>query len=252
MGHTAATPFNIRPLRRMDRQPVRDICVATNWMGKHRPDLLIDEWLWAEYWTRYFTDRQPTLSWVAERTPHGAVVGYLTGTDDVREFYDYLPRLIGGMICRLIWPLITRPLSRKLLRGFGRSSAAHEFDLPPALLADYPGTWHFNLIPEARRQGLGTRMLTAFMDALKSRRVTGVHGQVLSLNHASIAACRRMGMTLLHSGPMTAFASVIDEPIELQTWGMRLSLPGEQISGALRDEALEDEHGHARRDRPAG
>ena len=50
--------FLIRPYRPDDRQAVRDICVATCWMGEYRPESIPDEWMWAEFWTRFFTDRQ--------------------------------------------------------------------------------------------------------------------------------------------------------------------------------------------------
>jgi GNAT superfamily N-acetyltransferase len=54
----------IRPYGAADRQAVRDICAATCWMGEYRPEMIPDDWVWAEYWTRYFTDREPQNSWV--------------------------------------------------------------------------------------------------------------------------------------------------------------------------------------------
>ena len=57
MAANADSLYRVRRLRRGDRQAVRDICVATNWMGEYHPDVAPDDWLWAEYWTRHFTDR---------------------------------------------------------------------------------------------------------------------------------------------------------------------------------------------------
>ena len=223
MGHPNDSPYHIRPFRRRDRQAVRDICVATNWMGRYRSDIAPDDWLWAEYWTRYFTDRQPRLSWVAVRPADGRVVGYLTGTADVREFDAYAPYLLGGIIWRVIRKrLISNARSRRPLLALARSAIKGEMAVPDSLLRQYPATWHFNLLPEARRRGLGTRMLTRFIDAARQAGAPGLHAQVINLNAASLASCRRAGLARLHSAPLTAFAHVESQPMQLQTWGMRL------------------------------
>ena len=54
----ANNAYIIRPYRRADRQSIRDICVATCWMGEYRPETIPDPWIFAEYWTRYFTDHE--------------------------------------------------------------------------------------------------------------------------------------------------------------------------------------------------
>ena len=59
--------YLIRPYVTADRQAVRQICAATAWMGSPAPERIGDEWIWAEYWTRFFTDRQQDCCWVAER-----------------------------------------------------------------------------------------------------------------------------------------------------------------------------------------
>jgi GNAT superfamily N-acetyltransferase len=64
---TPDKPLHIRKYRPSDRQAVRDICARTCWMGEYRPELIGDDWLWAEYWTRYFTDVECDLTWVVEK-----------------------------------------------------------------------------------------------------------------------------------------------------------------------------------------
>ena len=249
MGKSGDNPYHIRPLRRCDRQAVRHICVATCWMGDYRPEMIPDEWLWAEYWTRYFTDRESGLSCVAIQTGatpaqpvearrcnnsgrrggapvpprSGDVVGYLTGTADVRRFEAYTPCLLGPVVARVIRRrLISRPKPRRALLAFARSALRGELSMPPALLRDHPATWHFNLLPTARRQGLGSRMLSLFITRLREMNVPGLHAQVISTNAASIATCRRMGMRLLHASPLTAYQHIDPSPMQLQTWAMRL------------------------------
>ncbi|MHC4561472.1 MAG: GNAT family N-acetyltransferase [Planctomycetota bacterium] len=224
MGQPTDDPYRIRPYRRSDRQAVRGICVATCWMGDYRPEMIPDEWLWAEYWTRYFTDRDPGLSWVAVQAGRtGNVVGYLTGTADIRRFEAYAPYLLAPMAARAIRRrLISRSRPRRALLAFARSALRGELAIPPALLRDYPATWHFNLLPAARRQGLGSRMLSLFIAHLRKMNVPGLHAQVISTNAASIATCRRMGMQLRHASALTAYRHIDPSPMQLQTWAMRL------------------------------
>ena len=222
MDSATGNSYSIRPYRRADRQAVRDICAATCWLGEHRPDVVGDVWLWAEHWTRYFTDRQWRFAWVAVG-PDGRVAGYLTGTPDVAGFDAYTPCLLPGIIARIVrGRLISNRQSRRALLALVRSSLRGEMALPSAVRRDCPAAWHFNLLPAARRRGLGSAMLGMFIDRLRELGCPGVHAQVISVNAASIAACRRIGMRLVHTSPLTAFAHAIPDPLQLHTYAMRL------------------------------
>ena len=223
MGPTDQPPYHIRPYRRCDRAAVRRICVATSWMGRSRPDVHLDEFIWAEFWTRYFTDRQRSFSWVACRDNDGRVVGYLTGTPSAARADAFLPWVLPGIIGRVLWKRILRdPIRRRLAFDWVKSIVRAETAIPEAILKEYPATWHFNLLPEARRQGLGSAMLETFLDVLGQRGLPGIHAQAISLNDASIATCRRMGMRLLHAAPLPVFASIDPRPMEAQVWGKKL------------------------------
>ena len=220
MGATDQPPYHIRPYHRRDRASVRRICVATSWMGRSRPDIHLDEYVWAEFWTRYFTDRQRRFSWVACRASDRRVVGYLTGTPSAARADAYLPWVLPGIIGHVLWKRVLRdPVRRRLAFDWVRSILRAETAIPEAILNEFPATWHFNLLPEARRQGLGSQMLEQFVDALRKHHVPGLHAQAISLNDASVATCRKLGMRLLHTTPLTVFASVDPRPMEAQVWG---------------------------------
>lgn len=158
--------FRIRPLRRADRSAVRAICAAAAWMGSPAPQRVGDEWIWAEFWTRFFTDRQRSLSWVVEGVP-GGVVGYLTGTDDVRRFDRYVPFLLPGIVARVVRKrLLRRPGSRRALLGLLRSFVRGELALPPGVARCFPATCHMNLLPDSRRIGLGRKLFETFLETL--------------------------------------------------------------------------------------
>lgn len=216
-------PFLIRRLDRRDRGAVRGICAATAWMGSPDPDRVPDDWLWAEFWTRFFTDRQQQCSWVAEHRPSGRVVGYLTGLADARDFGACIPWLLPGLVLRIIRRRLMRaPGPRRAILGLLRSLAAGELNVPPALLRQHPATFHANLLSDARRCGLGRRMLRRFLDQMRGLGIRGVHAQPLSENRPIQEFLLREGFRLAARRPLRAFAHVDPRPIEVVTFVLAL------------------------------
>jgi len=233
----------IEPMRRTDAPAVRRICVATCWMGDYRPEVLADEQIWADYWTRWFTDRQRQHSWVVRRSCDGQVVGYLTGTPDERRFHRYVPWLLPRFAWRLLAPKAKRgladsaakrppgcsaqnlpdPLLRRMaLRNAIRSVIRAETGIPARLMAAYPATWHVDLLPEARGRGLGAALLDLFIARMRQLGVPGLHAQPMSINTAIIALLDRKGFTLACTRRLTAFEHAVKDPIDVQTWVKQL------------------------------
>lgn len=48
--------WDVRPYRASDRAAVREIAVESAWLGPEGPAALPDPHIWAEIFTRYFTD----------------------------------------------------------------------------------------------------------------------------------------------------------------------------------------------------
>ncbi len=217
------TTYAIRPYRRADRPAVRRICMDTAWMGSPAPELIGDPWIWAEYWTRFFTDRQARHLWVARRRAGGQVVGYLTGAPDVGQFDRFAAFLLPGIVGRVVRRrLIRRPGARRALLAMARSLLAGELSLPPAVAGGFPATFHFNLIRSARRQGLGSALLGRFLEQMRAAGVPGVHAQALSLNRPAAAALRRAGFRRVASRPLRAFAHHDARPMAIDTWVLKL------------------------------
>ena len=213
----------IRPLRRSDRGAVRDICVATAWLGGPGTGHIPDDWIWAEFWTRYFTDREPQSSW-ALCAGDGRVVGYLMGTSDVRQFERYVPFLIPGIVLRAIRRrLLRRPETRAAVAAMLKSIAGGEMSIPPALARDYPATMHINLLTEGRGRGCGARLYELFAAQMRSLGVTGIHAQTLNVNKPISRFCENAGFTLSATSPIGAFDHVETEPIEILTWTRKLA-----------------------------
>ena len=151
----------IRPFAPADRQAVRDICVATCWMGEYRPEVLPDDWIWAEHWTRYFTDKRSDCTFVTciadaptGEAQYASQVGYLTGTPDAREFDRYgawlVPGIVGHVISRR---LLRQRVARKAIAMMLRSMIRGELSVPRHVVRKFPATAHVDLLPAARGTG---------------------------------------------------------------------------------------------------
>lgn len=208
----------IRPYQAGDRDAIRHICAATCWMGEYRPELIPDDWIWAEYWTRYFTDRESENTWVSVDA-NNRVGGYLTGTADVRRAHSYAARLLPGIVWHVIrHRLMRKQTSRRALMSMLHSMLFDPPSLPGNLATQYPATWHFDLLAHARGGGTGGRLYRRFYTRMRELGVPGIHAQVLNLNRTAGEFLIRMGFTHVHSSPTSAFRHVIAEPVEIHTW----------------------------------
>ncbi len=211
--------FDIRPFRPADRQAIRDICAATAWAGRTCPERVPDDWLWAEYWTRYFTDIEPRYAWVAVRTGDDTVVGYLTGTASVRAFERYAASRLPAIVARIIRRrLIRRPPARRALLGLARSALRGELDVPRPVREAFPATWHINLLPETRGRQVGQRLFACFTERLAQRGVRGIHAQTLSINLPVTRYLQALGLSQVATSPLTAWQHLDLQPLYLHTW----------------------------------
>jgi GNAT superfamily N-acetyltransferase len=228
----------IRSLASADRRAVREICAATAWMGEPSAGHVPDGWIWAEFWTRYFTDREPAHSWVAASRDSadtgpaagdsgvsgaGAIVGYLIGTPDASAADRYARRLIPGIALHVLARgLLLRRGPRRALGGMIRAMLAGQLDLPPGVLRDYPATFHMNLQASARGKGLGKRLFAEFRAQMESLGGRGIHAQPLSVNEPIRRLLASQGFRQIASTPCAAFAHVEPRQIEIQTWVLPL------------------------------
>jgi hypothetical protein len=213
------TEYFIRPLRPADRQAVRDICVQTAWLGGPGSGHIPDDWIWAEFWTRYFTDRAPQHSWVICRTSDQQVAGYLMGAGDASRLDRYMPFLIPGIILRAIRKRLLRwPDTRAAIVAMLKSIARGEMSTPPGVARNYPATMHIDILAEARGRRYAPQLYELFAQRMRSLGVAGIHAQTLSVNKPITRFCQNAGFTLAGSKPIGAFDHVETEPIEILTW----------------------------------
>lgn len=181
----------VRPFHRDDEGDVRRICLAN---GRLPERIRPEDWLFADYWTRYYTRFEPEHAWVAEAG--GGVSGYLTAAFDTARYRRAVKRRILPRL--LLKSALTGALAEARSRDFLLKRIAlwnnPEPD-PAGLLETYPGHLHVNLEEGARRNGAGARLMEACLDGARRAGVGGLHLETLAGNEGGLRFFGRMGFT---------------------------------------------------------
>lgn len=146
----------IRNLRAEDKPALRNICYVTS-SGFESPRA--KEALYTMY-CDYYVDRARETSFLAE-DEDGKILGYIFCAPDgetyEREFNKfYAPKLKKVSLFR--W--ILNKINAKLESGVAKK---------------YPAHLHIDILPEAQRMGLGTKLVDELFRELRARNVSGVY-----------------------------------------------------------------------------
>jgi hypothetical protein len=167
---------SIRAYQPADREVVRRICCVTAFRSAGARAILGDEHLCADYFSLYYTDIEPDLSYVAELD--GRVVGYVFGCRDARLYaatmaHRIVPRLLARAVGHLARGRYRDSALRRYLRWAFTWSWRETLSVP---LADYPGHYHINVLPEGQNQELYSRLSLTYLNGFEAKGGSGIHG----------------------------------------------------------------------------
>jgi hypothetical protein len=168
----------IRPYTPADREAVREISRKTAYRNRGSSTVFEDGELFADYWTRYYTDFEPESCLILEED--GRVIGYLLGTVDARRHQSVMARkIVPGVLARAFWRLATfryrQPSTRRMLWWLVSRGWQEEPHIPHD---KYPAHYHCNILREGYGKGYYSAMALKFLDRLDELGVGGLHGQV--------------------------------------------------------------------------
>jgi len=180
----------IRPYRPEDREAVRAICADTGFLGKPIDPVFEDRELFADYLTRYYTDREPESTFICEL--NGEVKGYLMGSRFPRKKARYEMWLLPTLVVRGLWRCFTRPY-KATTRGYMWWIITKARQENPFTPPDIPH-FHFNLRPEVRNIGDSRELVNTFLKYLTDHGDKQVYAQVVAYE------TRRAGRTFERYG----------------------------------------------------
>lgn len=169
---------NVRPYRDEDRDAVRAICCRTAYRNLGSKSVFEDDELFADYWTRYYTDFDRTYAYVIEED--GEIIGYFFGCADHKRFarvmgWRIVPKVIATMLLRLVLLRYRNKTSYRCIRWFLTRSWREEPDIP---FERYPAHYHCNLLRKGYRKQYNSKLAIRFMDQLVRDGVTHIHASV--------------------------------------------------------------------------
>ena len=190
----------IRPYESRDREAVRTLCCDTADAGKSVEHFFPDREIFADLVTRYYTDVEPSSSWVAECDGH--LAGYLNGCLNTRAFertmaLRILPRLAAKAIFR---GTLFRTQARRFL-ALNIPLWMHPGKPDPTETQRYPAHFHINLAPAHRARHVGSALVETFLTHLQRASIPGVHANVREDNIRARAFFEHHGFTALSRHP---------------------------------------------------
>lgn len=210
----------VRPYQPADREALLQIGADTAFFGAPIERYMEDRRVFIDAFFTYYTDYEPQHAWVA--ADGSQVLGFLTGCIDSTVHDRTRTRKI---VPRVAWRALRGyyHLGPKFWRYIrSAAGAALRREIPSADLSHYPAHLHINLLPPARGQGLGRKLIEAYCCQLTALGVPGVHLQTTSYNVTACHLYERVGFHLLGARRTRMFDWLVDQPVEMRCYGMEL------------------------------
>ena len=215
------TEFLVRPYQSTDRESVMRIGADTAYFGSPIEAYMEDRNIFLDSFYAYYTDVEPDHGWVA--CVDGNVCGFLMGCTDssahTRKYIrSILPRLLGNLLRgKYNFGKHTFKYILGLIGGFLRN------EFPSADHKEYPAHLHINVDQDWRGNGLGKRLIDAYLKQLVECAVPGVYLETTSLNEAACRLYEKKGFRLLDSRSDRFWSKWFGHPVENRCYGMKLT-----------------------------
>lgn len=192
------TEPKVQPYEPRDRAPIRSLCCDVAFAGRPLEEWLkVDRDLFADLFTRYYTDIEPDSVGVV-RGDEG-LLGYTCACTDTARYRTLwrrrvlLPALARVVVGRYAFPVSALPrllaVGAAYVRGGGLKVPWREF----------PGHLHINTAPQCRgRAALSRALLYHAFGHLAARGVTRVHAVVMTSRARMEEKYQRLGFAVVN------------------------------------------------------
>ncbi|MFE3447380.1 GNAT family N-acetyltransferase [Nonomuraea sp. NPDC059194] len=185
----------IRPFQPYDLPGMYRVCLQTGDSGKDATSLYHDPDLLAHIYAGPYPIADPALSFVA--VDQRGVLGYIIATADTLAFEHWMEEHW--------WPGLRARYPRTMAADPGDGTQdwwcvqrIHDAGPTPDELYDrYPAHLHIDILPRGQGAGLGRQLMKTLLDALRVRRVPGVHLGVGAGNPGAFAFYQAMGFGVI-------------------------------------------------------
>jgi GNAT superfamily N-acetyltransferase len=183
----------VRPYRPADRAAIEDTAYRTGFMGESAEAFWRHRESFTSIWIAPYLNREPDSTFVA--TVEGKVMGYLTGCVDTAQFegpdavmMKEISRhglLFRAGVAKFLWRAIA---DRTLDKWRGHPPVSGELHD-----SRWPSHLHVNLLPEARKAGLGRALMETWLARLRDVGSPGCHLGVIAENQRAVVFFSALG-----------------------------------------------------------
>ncbi len=182
-------PYSIRQARAEDEEALYQICLKTAKAGVDASDVYSDPHYPGQVYVVPYARFEPDLAFVL--TCDEQVVGYAVATADTRQFETTLNEQW--------WPVLREAYANRQPQKPFDSKVLNQINDPhvadPMLVEDWPAHLHINLLPQVQSGGWGSKLISAVIEALKRKQVSGVHLGVSLQNEKVCNFYQKQGFT---------------------------------------------------------
>ncbi len=183
----------IRPYQPGDLEDLYRICLATGLAGEDASGVYEDPKLLGHLYAAPYALLCPECALVAEDAE--GVAGYILGAADTAAFEarlerDWWPKLRT----QYADPKGSPPADWSADQRLGYA-IHHPRPLRPALLERFPAHLHIDLLPRLQGQGMGRRMMDAWLALAGSMGARGAHLECSAANHRALRFYRAYGLS---------------------------------------------------------
>jgi ribosomal protein S18 acetylase RimI-like enzyme len=209
--------ITIRETSMNDLHSLGQVAYKTGFFGASAERFFPDPELFADLWVLPYLRGDRRCSLVAERD--GAVLGYILGSRHPGRYRRELHQTILGVVL----PKILRARYRNWTGALRYLARMTRYAGKHADKKHYPAHLHINLLPHARGQGLGRKLLERHLDCLKADGVPGVQLSTTLENEAAVRLYEAFGFRVLQQYQSPLWEPWLGRPATHLIMGLELS-----------------------------
>jgi len=186
--------MKLRPVEAGDESGLANVCLKTGDAGKDATALYQDTTLLAQIYALPYVSVSGGFGYVAEDDE--GICGYVVGAADTAAFETALEAEWWPQL-RSRYPFANTQFAAGFLDDQRVQFIHHPVKASPDLLLDFPAHIHMNVLPRTQGKGVGTRLLSLFLDNLKDQGASGVHAGVAPSNSDGLAFWTAKGLGIV-------------------------------------------------------
>ena len=210
----------IRHYQPSDQLAVLTIAADTAFFGEPVEAFLEDRYLFSDAFARYYTQHEADLAWVAEG--RDGLVGFLFGCTDTTVHASRWRRYIVGKVLVNAVRGKYRLGRRTASFGWGMLAGSIRGEETRIDLREYPAHLQIDVSQSYRGEGLGKRLIVAYLEQLRHMKVGGVHLTTTSHNQAACHLYDKVGFQLLDERLNRFWSKILGFEVKNRCYGMKL------------------------------